>query len=123
MLAFKESSDPDSLTILRDGQWIGFLQRHKDRSPRLALRSGIDVVSLQELKTIMAEFDSWNKVEKPEPLKVAYCTLGVRGILNELADLIEKSHATGVPVKYDKDSDIFPSDVLCTVKNLKADLF
>ena len=57
MLTFKNGCDPDSMHIERgDGRWLGFLQWHKDRPPRVSMLQA-DYLTIDELREIVVKFD------------------------------------------------------------------
>jgi hypothetical protein len=61
MLTFHSSMDAHSLDIKRNGEFIGFLQWHPNRDPRIVLMSlnGVSTqeLSLQEAKECLEKFE------------------------------------------------------------------
>lgn len=57
MLSFLRTSDNYSLDILRHGKHIGYLQWHKERSPRVILEKEYPCLTISEMKWIIEDFD------------------------------------------------------------------
>jgi hypothetical protein len=56
MIEFIRSMDPHSLGIARDGKEFGYLQWHKDRSPRIVLRNEFDYLTITEMEYCIEKF-------------------------------------------------------------------
>lgn len=63
MLEFIQSMDPASLTISRDGENIGFLQWHSNRSPRIILHNKGEHLSLNNLRRCLSVLETKIKGE------------------------------------------------------------
>ena len=50
MIDFIPSMDQHSLGIARNGKEFGYLQWHKERSPRIVLRNSFDYLTISEME-------------------------------------------------------------------------
>jgi hypothetical protein len=70
MITFHDSMDAHSLDIKRNGVFIGFLQWHPERDPRIVLMNGnpIQDITLQETKECLEKFDEIKDKERKRKL-------------------------------------------------------
>lgn len=59
MLSFRQSSDPDSLRIYRNDNWIGFFLKHPGREPRIILHDAETCLTQSELKLCSQKLDEF----------------------------------------------------------------
>jgi hypothetical protein len=61
MVTLIQTMDPHALTIVRDGEWIGHLMWHTNRSHRIVLNSTFSHLSIDELETVLAKYKEIKK--------------------------------------------------------------
>lgn len=57
MVTIKNNTDPDSLSIYRDGQHIGFIHWHKGVPPRIVLVDSYGFLTLAEVDTVLKRYE------------------------------------------------------------------
>jgi hypothetical protein len=57
MVVVKARTDPDSLSIYRDGQHIGFVQWHKGFPPRIVLVDSYGYLTLAEVEAVLKRYE------------------------------------------------------------------
>ena len=56
MIVLCGSHDRHSLEIKRDGRWVGDIQWHKGKEPRIVLRDAFGFLTLSELDQVLREY-------------------------------------------------------------------
>lgn len=67
MITTRDGMDPHSLAIKRDGQWIGDIQWHPEREPRIVIAESFGHLTLVEIETIIQQYQDYRKTHERSP--------------------------------------------------------
>jgi len=62
MITIHQSADPHSLQIWRVGKWIGNIQWHPEREPRIVLNEAFSFLTLDEIAATIHEYQRYRKI-------------------------------------------------------------